>query len=520
MPKESNCMIWFVPMTEHRFGWGVTSPIPASVSNPDAGQGPHDKETKKTRISSSDTSGSPRPINRLTRSFSALSTTSHSPPPSIDSHSHYDHLQPHPSQPQPQSPSSPQHTTSLKKRQSFGRLSKASSTGSSGSQSSFQKYPAVLQSIYSSETASSIGESCAGAGPHLPYNRVWGQLEDQYVIEESIREQPSPYGGNGVFGDFVDATARSMISMVVVEEKFYHTWHFGRTVLLGDACHKLLPSSGHGATQAILDAISLVSLLVDLPSNSATDIDALFRVHYERRGPPAKAAVIASQQQDQFLFNRKLSGKLIRKMASNWVGDWLQVKLGDRLFDSRPMLPFMKPVPDRGTHPNRDTNVPLLQDKRFEAARRKSISSGEIGRRSGSEDSFGLGEHYTNNPTALDKKCKKKKNKNKDDASGSGSIDLSFDSSPFSSSSPSIIGSEYHHRYHHSNKNIPAVPSIPAIHRPLSSMMDVEGTLIPVGPRFYQHEQEPIDLRSSHWHLYQDYAFPHSSMDNNNSPGS
>ena len=65
-----------------------------------------------------------------------------------------------------------------------------------------------------------------------------------------------------------------------------------------------MPSSGHGPTQAVLDSISLASLLYDLPSNSAADIEALFRIQFERRGPSAKAAVWASQQQDQLLFNR------------------------------------------------------------------------------------------------------------------------------------------------------------------------------------------------------------------------
>ncbi|KAG0356849.1 hypothetical protein BG005_004216 [Podila minutissima] len=515
MPKENNCMIWFVPMTEHRFGWGVTSPLPAAVSDPTGSENDLNWTGSRPSVESSDLPGSPKAMNRMTQSFSAMSTTSYSPPPSASPSPvsspglyQYDHFQPSkhhhqqqqqlqpPHHPHPQPQSGLQHSASLKKRQSFGRLSKTSSSNSSGSQSSFQKYPAVLQSIHGSEIESCGGSSSGFPGRDLPYNRVWGKLDDKYTIEESIREQMSPFGG--VFGDIVDATAKNMISMVVVEEKFYHTWHFGRTVLLGDACHKLLPSSGHGTTQSILDAISLVSLLVDLPSNSPTDIDAMFRVHYERRGPAAKEAVLASQQQDQLLFNRKLSGKIIRKMASNWIGDWVQVKMGDRLFDSRPMLHFMKPVPDRGSHRNRDNTVPLLKDKRFEAARRKSISSGEIGRHS-SEEGF---EGFT------EKQDKKSKKKNK----GSGAIDSNFDSSPFSSSMPSIIGASPS-----SSGHIPAVPALPPIHRPISSMMDIEGMLVSAAPRLHQQEHEVIGLHNSHWHLYQDFSFiPNNNKSNSN----
>lgn len=66
-------------------------------------------------------------------------------------------------------------------------------------------------------------------------------------------------------------------------------------------------------------------------------------------------------------------------MSSNWMSDWIKVRVGDRLFDRRPMLPFLKPVPSRGTCRNKDAPVPLLQEKKFiesEAARRRrSVSS-------------------------------------------------------------------------------------------------------------------------------------------------
>lgn len=76
---------------------------------------------------------------------------------------------------------------------------------------------------------------------------------------------------------------------------------------------------------------------------------------------------------------QNFSGKFIRKMSSNWMSDWIKIRVGDRLFDRRPMLPFLKPVPSRGTCRNKDAPVPFLQEKKFietEAARRrKSVSS-------------------------------------------------------------------------------------------------------------------------------------------------
>lgn len=58
-----------------------------------------------------------------------------------------------------------------------------------------------------------------------------------------------------------------------------------------------------------MDAISLASLLTELPSNEPADIDALFSLQYERRGPVAKAAVLASENQELLLFNRVSSDR-------------------------------------------------------------------------------------------------------------------------------------------------------------------------------------------------------------------
>ncbi|KAF9092644.1 hypothetical protein BGX29_010364, partial [Mortierella sp. GBA35] len=132
--------------------------------------------------------------------------------------------------------------------------------------------------------------------------------------------------------------------------------------------------------------------------------------------------------------------KFIRKMAKNWISEKIQVKMGDRLFDSRPKLPFLKEVPTRGFVKNTDRTVPLSQDKRFEIARRKSVSSGYL---------TGGG--------------------------GGGAM----------------------------------MPSMPMT-RPMSSMMDIEGTLIPMLSRppekhhghSHHHRHQPQES-VGHWDLYQ-----------------
>ncbi|KAG0350450.1 hypothetical protein BGX24_008144, partial [Mortierella sp. AD032] len=52
-------------------------------------------------------------------------------------------------------------------------------------------------------------------------------------------------GKTRTLGDLYDLTPKELISKVMLEEKVFETWHHGRAVLLGDACHKLNPSGGH-----------------------------------------------------------------------------------------------------------------------------------------------------------------------------------------------------------------------------------------------------------------------------------
>ncbi|KAF9118863.1 hypothetical protein BGX30_004258, partial [Mortierella sp. GBA39] len=328
MPRDSNCMTWWIPMEGRRFGWGITSPMPSTAQPSKTKKKKEESKsnglnhlreatTYTTTTSSFDMTHSPSSTHGGAsaghRQFSSLSGTSYSPPSSNSSSSihggYSSNIQTYNNGGGGSDngvSSSSNITTSalaagtnnlnLKKRQSFGRLSKISTSSSNGSQTNFQKYPPVLVSANSNILTPPLKLE------DLPNDRTWSSLDTQYGIDESIREQAGPFGGT--FGDILDMTSRKNVTMCVVEEKFYHTWHFGRTILLGDSCHRLLPSSGHGTTQAVMDSISLATLLYDLPSNSATDIEALFRIQFERRGPAAKAAVIASQQQDQLLFNR------------------------------------------------------------------------------------------------------------------------------------------------------------------------------------------------------------------------
>ncbi|KAH9907543.1 hypothetical protein F4778DRAFT_769022 [Xylariomycetidae sp. FL2044] len=64
-------------------------------------------------------------------------------------------------------------------------------------------------------------------------------------------------------------------------------WSKGRTILVGDAAHAMLPTQGQGASQSIEDAEALQAFLKDLvgrPSREAVEValDKVFKARYER----------------------------------------------------------------------------------------------------------------------------------------------------------------------------------------------------------------------------------------------
>jgi 2-polyprenyl-6-methoxyphenol hydroxylase-like FAD-dependent oxidoreductase len=91
-----------------------------------------------------------------------------------------------------------------------------------------------------------------------------------------------------------DATFRAITAMtddMRVDELYDRDalpfWGKGRVTLLGDAAHPVLPQTGQGAAQAILDAVTLGRHLRD-----AVDIESSLRA-YERERMPRTAALLA-----------------------------------------------------------------------------------------------------------------------------------------------------------------------------------------------------------------------------------
>ncbi|KAF8931256.1 hypothetical protein BGZ47_000161 [Haplosporangium gracile] len=122
-------------------------------------------------------------------------------------------------------------------------------------------------------------------------------------------------------GNLIDRTDKEFISKVMLEEKVFTTWSSGRTVLLGDACHKLHPAAGQGAVNAVQDAVVLANLIYTLPSTSSSDITAMFKEYQDERMGPVQACFKNSQISSKMMA-KGFSGALVRFIFGH-MPDWL-----------------------------------------------------------------------------------------------------------------------------------------------------------------------------------------------------
>ncbi|ORZ28843.1 hypothetical protein BCR41DRAFT_366555 [Lobosporangium transversale] len=119
-------------------------------------------------------------------------------------------------------------------------------------------------------------------------NAEWGPGAAESMCKH-VRDFAIPGGLNNslTIGDLIDRSP--LISKVLLEEKVFDTWYSGRTVLLGDAAHKVHPASGSGAWNAMHDAIVLANWLNVLSSSaSVSEIEAVFEEYKKERYPVVK----------------------------------------------------------------------------------------------------------------------------------------------------------------------------------------------------------------------------------------
>ncbi|KAG0253019.1 hypothetical protein BG011_006598 [Mortierella polycephala] len=209
----------------------------------------------------------------------------------------------------------------------------------------------------------------ANSDKSLPANfkvSEWGpEAVDELLNLDYVRNQKSPYGGT--LSDLFDQTEKGTPIRIMFEDKAFKTWYYKRTVLVGDACHKLIPFSGVGAVHAILDCIVLVNAIYDMPDGedfTASDINQAFQTYYAQRVESAAAAVKGSAQVASFVSGTGALSNIIRKATLASMPEILVSIAADRIFASRPILSFLPFVPDYGTR--KSTPQPLGRRDREE----------------------------------------------------------------------------------------------------------------------------------------------------------
>ncbi|KAF9964528.1 hypothetical protein BGZ70_006325, partial [Mortierella alpina] len=177
-------------------------------------------------------------------------------------------------------------------------------------------------------------------------NSEWGPEANETMIKQ-FYDLPCPYGG--VMGDLIDATPKELISKVFVEEKMFKTWFYGRTVLIGDACHKMLPGGGQGAVNAMQDAVILANCLYDLVDVTPKGITAAFQDYYDQRFHHAKAMLENSQLMSRAMGGQNMLERLFRHILLNYIPDWVQQRSFEQKAEYRPQATFLPLVQTRGT---------------------------------------------------------------------------------------------------------------------------------------------------------------------------
>ncbi|KAF8936928.1 hypothetical protein BGZ47_009251 [Haplosporangium gracile] len=192
---------------------------------------------------------------------------------------------------------------------------------------------AVIQNVPRADESSGDSFRFSEWGPHAAKE-----------MADYVRHLSNPFLEGGTLGDVIDHTPMELVSKIMLEEKFFESWYEDRVVLLGDACHKVVPSAGLGANLAILEGVHLCNLLVDMPSTNQKDITRVFETYYRQRAKIARLA----------LGNSRQFGKVMGDRANT------------QRIQYRPQLHFLPPAPTaaKGIVPGRPQEPRLDWDNR------------------------------------------------------------------------------------------------------------------------------------------------------------
>ncbi|KAH7051615.1 hypothetical protein BKA57DRAFT_503384 [Linnemannia elongata] len=192
-------------------------------------------------------------------------------------------------------------------------------------------------------------------------NAEWGPEANEAMIKD-VKDFLIPFSNTSTMGDLINATPAENISRVFLEDKLFDSWHHGRVVLIGDACHKLLPSSGQGAVTSMQDAVVLASHLYDLTSLTSEGIQEAFQAYRKERFPHVKEQYEASKINAKLIYGQTFLERCARYLIFNYMPISIQAKASSKGMAYRPQVSFLPLVPNLGS----SYVIPQKLSKRYE----------------------------------------------------------------------------------------------------------------------------------------------------------
>ncbi|KAF8955867.1 hypothetical protein BGZ46_002524 [Entomortierella lignicola] len=177
-------------------------------------------------------------------------------------------------------------------------------------------------------------------------NSEWGPEANEAMLKD-FEDILCPWGRP--LKEIFDATPKDLISKVFLEEKLFTTWYHGRTVLLGDACHKMLPAAGQGAVNAMQDAVVLANCIYNMTDASEAGLTEAFKDYYSQRFERSHGQIKRSAVMSSVMSGQTLKQKIIRHVVLNYIPEWVQQRDFEKNMEYRPQIAWLPLAENRGT---------------------------------------------------------------------------------------------------------------------------------------------------------------------------
>ncbi|KAF9100834.1 hypothetical protein BGX29_006232 [Mortierella sp. GBA35] len=192
-------------------------------------------------------------------------------------------------------------------------------------------------------------------GRNKPYSLTYFTTRQRKVcwsvteyLDTSTREENNPFRISEWDQGQVDRMCEKVKDVPIIAGGYRRPVHYLRTVLIGNACHKLSPSAGSGATNSVLDAVVLGNWIVSLPPFSVLDdVTYAFRSYQDERMPWIKASFELSKFFKEML-ERTLKAQLVR-YVSEYGTKFLTRRNLVKIGRNQPQQYFLDHIEDKGS---------------------------------------------------------------------------------------------------------------------------------------------------------------------------